>query len=78
MTYRIYLCGGETGIVIPNPECPRSELHTPCRPGYMNWHAWASARHARGSTQSRCPGCGLFNVWSPERRINRTAGKPRG
>lgn len=71
MAYKIYLCGGESDVAVPDPDCPRSDLHTPCPTGYTNWHAWASTRHARGSTQSRCPGCGKYAIWSPERRGQR-------
>lgn len=54
-----------TTLVDPNPDCPRAELHTPCPPGYLAWFDWAGSRVGKGSRQSRCPGCGLYNVWSP-------------
>lgn len=64
----IFVCGGDTATVAdPDPTCPRSDLHTPCPPGYIEWFDWAAARAYRGSTQSRCPGCDRYNVWSPGR-----------
>lgn len=63
--YRVWLCPVEQEAVDPNPECPRSELHTPCPPGYLQWHHWASRMASQRYSQSRCPGCGLYNVWTP-------------
>jgi hypothetical protein len=32
--------------------------------GYLQWHGWASRMAAQGYTQSRCPKCGLYTIWS--------------
>lgn len=55
-------------VTVPDPSCPRAELHTPCPPGYLNWFEWAAKMNYRGSQQSRCPGCQLYHVWSSPRR----------
>jgi hypothetical protein len=59
-----YLCPIPREPVIPNPECPRAELHTPCPPGYVEFFEWAAQMSYRRSRQSRCPGCGLYAIWS--------------
>jgi hypothetical protein len=64
MAYRIWLCPVEQDLEIPNPDCPKSELHTPSPSGYMRWHDWAS-RMAYKHSQSKCPGCGLYVIWTP-------------
>jgi hypothetical protein len=64
MTYRLYLCGGDRPFVDPNPDCPQSELHTLAPPGYVEWFEWAGGMNYKGSTQSRCPGCGLYVIWA--------------
>ncbi len=58
----IYLCGGDDRLVIPNPECPRSDLHTPCPAGYVDWHEWRAGMAYKGHTASRCPGCHLYVI----------------
>jgi hypothetical protein len=45
------------------PVCPRVELHAEQPDRYLAWHAWAE-NMAKTHTQSRCPGCGLFQVWT--------------
>lgn len=62
--YRIWLCPVPQEPELPNPECPRSDLHTPCPPGYVQWHEWAASMNYRRFKQSRCPGCGLYNIWT--------------
>lgn len=32
--------------------------------GYMQWHDWAASMNYRGHTQSRCPKCGYYTIWS--------------
>lgn len=44
--------------------CPRAELHTPCPEGYGAWMSWARAMTASRHSQGRCPGCGLYKIWS--------------
>jgi hypothetical protein len=60
----IYLCGGDDRLVIPDPDCPNSDLHTPQPSGYVDWFEWAARMTYKGNTQSRCPGCGLLSIWS--------------
>lgn len=33
--------------------------------GYRNWHEWAE-RMATTHVQQRCPGCGLWVIWTPK------------
>jgi hypothetical protein len=68
VTGRIFLCGdGSSPLTDPNPSCPKAELHTLTPSGYLDWHSWASRAAAQYRTQSRCPGCGLYVIWSPPR-----------
>jgi hypothetical protein len=47
------------------PECcPNAAEHTDGPSGYVAWFEWA-ARAAKKSKQTRCPGCGLFKIWTP-------------
>ena len=52
------------GMEIPSPECPHADRHTPCPPGYLRWHDWAAWMNYRKFRQSRCPDCGLYNIWT--------------
>lgn len=45
--------------------CENEANHTYGPPGYLAWHAWA-AEHRKTHKQSRCPGCRLFLIWTPE------------
>ena len=75
----IHLCTSDTETAtIPDPDCPRADLHTPCPPGYLSWFDWAGSRYAKGSKQSRCPSCGRYLVWSPvPARTNKPSGARR-
>ena len=64
MTYKLYLCGGDDRLFDPDPSCPRSELHTPQPRGYVEWFEWAGRMNYRGHSQSRCPGCNRYRIWS--------------
>jgi hypothetical protein len=48
----------------PTP-CPQADKHTPAPAGYLSWHRWA-AEMAKDHRQTRCPGCGLFEIWTPD------------
>lgn len=41
------------------------QKHTPAPELYLQWHSWA-AEMAKTHHQTRCPGCGLFEVWIPK------------
>ena len=44
--------------------CPNQNAHVKDAPsGYLQWHAWAE-RKAKTHTQSKCPGCGLYLIWT--------------
>jgi hypothetical protein len=63
MTGRIYLCPpADLPLVIPNPECPRSDLHTPCPSGYVDWFEWMATMQHKGNRSVRCPGCDLYMI----------------
>lgn len=43
--------------------CPQAWQHTPAPTFYVAWHLWAE-QMGRTHDQSRCPGCGLFRIWT--------------
>lgn len=46
--------------------CPQADLHAPDQPtGYRAWHAWAEEM-SKIHRQKRCPGCGLYKIWTPK------------
>lgn len=47
----------------PAPPCPQEHQHTGAPAGYPAWHEWAQ-QLARTHKQRRCPGCGLFKLWT--------------
>jgi hypothetical protein len=47
------------------PPCPQADQHTPAPASYTGYHHW-SARMSRTHMQTRCPGCGLYEVWIPK------------
>lgn len=49
----------------PEPPCPQADQHTPSPASYTGWHHWA-ARMSRTHMQTRCPGCGLYEIWIPK------------
>lgn len=65
-TYAIYLSSPDQHPEVPNPLCEQAELHTPCPSRYVPWHEWAE-RMARTHAQQRCPACGKWFVWTPEK-----------
>lgn len=50
--------------------------HTPAPPGYLAWFEWAREM-AKTHRQERCPGCGLWKVWTP-RTASTTTGRRDG
>ena len=50
--------------------CPHFEDHTPCPEGYIQWHAWAETM-AKTHRQEKCPGCGLYEIWTPKKPTRR-------
>lgn len=64
MTGRIYLCPPVESLVDPNPDCPGSDLHSPEPRDYVGWFEWAARMAYKGNTQSRCPGCDRYSIWS--------------
>lgn len=50
--------------------CPHFEDHTPCPEGYTQWHAWAETMSTTHK-QRKCPGCGLYVVWTPKKPTRR-------
>lgn len=50
--------------------CPHFEDHTPCPEGYLAWHAWAD-RMAKTHRPEKCPGCGLYEIWTPKKPTRR-------
>ena len=44
--------------------CPQADGHTPAPDGYIQWHMWARLK-AKTHKQTRCPSCGLYEVWRP-------------
>lgn len=49
----------------PTPPCPNVDQHTPAPASYTGWHHWAT-RMSRTHMQTRCPGCGLYEIWIPK------------
>jgi hypothetical protein len=47
--------------------CPRGDDHTPAPEGYIQWHHWAEAM-SKTHRQRKCPGCGLYAIWTPKRK----------
>ena len=62
ITYAIRLCGEDDRLEIPNPDCPRSELHTPSPRGYVEWFEWMASMRNKGARSARCPGCDLYVI----------------
>ena len=52
-------------VMMGRRPCPRAELHTPMPEDYLEWF---DAVHdlAPTHTQSKCPGCGLWKIWTPK------------
>jgi len=50
--------------------CPRNDLHAACPQGYIAWHEWAS-KMCKTHVQTRCPGCGKFEIWVPKRLLDK-------
>lgn len=44
--------------------CPQAANHTPAPTDYHAWHAWADTM-VHTHDQERCPGCGLWLIWTP-------------
>lgn len=67
MARRIHVCyaytAGATKLTAPPSTSPECVDHAPTPPGYANWHEWAEEM-ARTHRCRRCPGCGLFLVWT--------------
>lgn len=61
----LILCGLDEPLEVSGPDCPRADLHEPQPQGYAAWHDWAGRQGRAGRTQHRCPGCGLYQVWTP-------------
>lgn len=50
----------------PDPLCPNQDAHQWHPTGYIQHSNWAD--HALViATQSRCPGCGGLDIWTPKR-----------
>lgn len=49
------------------PTCPNRADHAEEPSGYLQWHEWAK-RMSKTHKQSRCPGCGLWKIWTPKTR----------
>lgn len=60
--YAIYLNTGASRMVVPNPDCPEADKHTPCPEGYIAWHRWAEEM-SKTHRQRKCKGCGLYSIW---------------
>lgn len=54
----VVLAPGKSNACVPY--CGRSAEPD----GYLQWHDWARRMANRGYTQSRCPKCGLYTIWS--------------
>lgn len=50
----------------PAADCPDFMHHTPCPPGYLQWHEWAR-KMSRTHRSTRCTGCGRFVIWLPRK-----------
>lgn len=59
----IRFCGGPMKARPATTE--RCVPHTPEPTGYVAWHVWAEEM-AKTHKQSRCPGCGLWAIWTPK------------
>lgn len=59
----IRFCGGGALVAKP-PTNPNCQPHTPEPTGYFAWHEWAE-RMTKTHKQIRCPGCGLWAIWTP-------------
>lgn len=60
------VCGGDFTLR-PDTEsdCPDRATHSPMPSGYTDRAEWAAAMRRAGSTQRRCPACGLYALWTP-------------
>ena len=47
-------------------QCPNYWAHTHGPDGYFAWHEWAEEMQ-KTHRQRKCPGCGLFAIWTPRR-----------
>jgi hypothetical protein len=66
--YKVYLCGtGDSPLIDKNPDCPNAAAHTPSPSSDLDFADWATAM-TKGFRQTRCSGCGLFNIWVPRGR----------
>ena len=45
-------------------DCPNAKNHTDGPTGYNAWHEWA-AKKEQTHTQTKCPDCGLYAIWTP-------------
>ncbi len=62
--YRLYLCGLDGPIEVPNPDCPNAAEHTPSPTRYLHLSGWAEEM-AKTHTQRRCEDCGRLVIWVP-------------
>lgn len=51
-------------VMMGRRPCPRAELHYDLPEGYVAWHETVS-KLAKTHRQSKCPGCGLWKIWTP-------------
>lgn len=73
---KVWICGGEeygTYTTVPldhrYDRCPEAANHAPMPDGYMGWHGAAQRRGRAGQRQKRCPGCGLFTLWTGGKEV---------
>ena len=65
----IYICGGDfTCHPDTESDCPDRDQHTPMPSGYGDRSEWAGQMIARGSSQRKCPTCGLYAIFTPPNR----------
>lgn len=60
----VRFCGG--GALVTDPPTTDACIpHTPAPQGYVARAEWAE-RMSRTHEQRQCPGCGLWNIWTPK------------
>lgn len=64
MRYRVYLCPVDQPLEVPHPWCPNAAQHTPCPPGYVQWHEWAEEM-AKTHDPVQCADCGRYVLHKP-------------
>jgi hypothetical protein len=57
---------GDWMAFVHETRCLGREKHTPCPPGFMQWHEWAEKK-SKTHVQVKCDGCGLYVIWKPKR-----------